>query len=669
MKHLIKQKSIICLLLFILLLICVFAFSGCQSTDKTNSYFDSSELEHAEFNYDSVNNKTKVVFSTTLTNKTIYNIEELSIKFELYSNGSLVGTKTGSYTCFVGHGKEYMGNFTFSVEGKIDSIQYISWHAEYASLWNSYKSWFIGTIICSVVVFLIATVAIIVTDSDIDDVPYFFEDHAWVLYSLLFISITTGIIGWLVSNWVSLCIIAGGLIGVILLIGLVFLIKYIFDYTIIDGEYIGWTILALILVGGFVCGCIFWKWWACVLILLGAAAIIAGIRLALFFIDLKWHNRESGKQYKTNNNHEYFDTNIEKVEDYLTDKKHLTLFKSSRLREYCIDNNIPGYSPELKKDEVVHLILQHNSEIDGAKNNSEKEKTDAAPTVKKQKTALSANSNGKTKQHKITFDDIAGLDEAKNAFKEKVVMALMHKDLYEKYGKKAGGGILLYGLPGTGKTMFAEAASNETDALFIPIKCSDIKSKWYGESEDNVQKIFAKARNAKKAIIFFDEFEAIGAKRTDNSDNANNDLVPQILAEMQGIGTRNSDSIIVVLAATNKPWAIDSAFLRPGRFDEKIFIPLPDFEARKKLFELKLKSIPQENLNYACLAAFTDGFNGADIEAFCDKLKMLAITESIETGTECPITMQLAEQAHLSVKSSVSDEDIDKLKNFQKTYG
>lgn len=257
MKHLIKQKSIICLLLFILLLICVFAFSGCQSTDKTNSYFDSSELEHAEFNYDSVNNKTKVVFSTTLTNKTIYNIEELSIKFELYSNGSLVGTNTGSYTCFVGHGKEYTGNFTFSVEGKIDSIQYISWHAEYASLWNSYKSWFIRTIICSVVVFLIATVAIIVTDSDIDDVPYFFEDHAWVLYSLLFISITTGIIGWLVSNWVSLCIIAGGLIGVILLIGLVFLIKYIFDYTIIDGEYIGWTILALILVGGFVCGCIF----------------------------------------------------------------------------------------------------------------------------------------------------------------------------------------------------------------------------------------------------------------------------------------------------------------------------------------------------------------------------------------------------------------------------
>ena len=98
---------------------------------------------------------------------------------------------------------------------------------------------------------------------------------------------------------------------------------------------------------------------------------------------------------------------------------------------------------------------------------------------------------------------------------------------------------------------------------------------------------------------------------------------------MQGIGSSNSNSIIMVIAATNKPWAIDSAFLRPGRFDEKIYIPLPDFEARKKLFELKLKSVPQENLDFDYLANITDDFNGADIGAFCDKLKMLAINKSI----------------------------------------
>jgi len=191
--------------------------------------------------------------------------------------------------------------------------------------------------------------------------------------------------------------------------------------------------------------------------------------------------------------------------------------------------------------------------------------------------STSANKN----TSKIRFSDIAGLEEAKEAFREKVILPFEHRELFEKYGKKIGGGILLYGLPGTGKTMFAEACSNELNALFIPVKCSDIKSKWYGESEDNVKKIFAKARKAERAIIFFDEFEAIGAKRTDNADNGNNDLVPQILAEMQGVGNSNSKAVIMVIAATNKPWAIDSAFLRPGRFDEKIYIPLPDFEARK----------------------------------------------------------------------------------------
>ena len=270
--------------------------------------------------------------------------------------------------------------------------------------------------------------------------------------------------------------------------------------------------------------------------------------------------------------------------------------------------------------------------------------------------------------NKITFNDIAGLEEAKNAFREKVVYAFEHKDLYEKYGKKVGGGLLLYGLPGTGKTMFAEAASNETDSLFIPVKCSDIKSKWYGESEANVKKIFEKARKAKKAIIFFDEFEAIGAKRTDSSDNANNDLVPQILAEMQGVGSNNTNSIIMVIAATNKPWAIDSAFLRPGRFDEKIYIPLPDFDARKKLFELKLASVPQEGLDFDYLAKITDGFNGADIGAFCDKLKMLAINKSIATNSQCPITMEEVLQVQDSIKSSVSSEDVERLLEFKEQY-
>ena len=214
--------------------------------------------------------------------------------------------------------------------------------------------------------------------------------------------------------------------------------------------------------------------------------------------------------------------------------------------------------------------------------------------------------------------------------------------------------------------MLAAAAANGIDALFSPIKCSDVQSKWYGESEKKVKGIFAKAKKAEKAIIFFDEFEAIGAKRTDNNDNGNNDLVPQILTEMQGVGSSANNAVIIVIAATNKPWAIDSAFMRPGRFDEKIYIPLPDLEARKRLFELQLKKLPiSSDLDFDYLAKITDGFNGADIKEVCEKLKMSAINDSLEKGEEQTIGMDDVHRVEGSIKSSVSLEDIERLQEFE----
>lgn len=321
----------------------------------------------------------------------------------------------------------------------------------------------------------------------------------------------------------------------------------------------------------------------------------------------------------------------------------------------CINHHITGYSNK-KKKQLAALIYTYHQENPNNKHDSSGDSKESKKTTKKRKS------------NKITFDDIAGLDEAKNAFNEKVVMPLQHPEIYAKYGKKVGGGILLYGLPGTGKTMFAEAASNELNALFIPIKCSDIKSKWYGESEQNVKNIFAKARKASKVILFFDEFEAIGAKRTDNGDNGNNDLVPQILAEMQGVGSSSSKSMIMVIAATNKPWAIDSAFLRPGRFDEKIYIPLPDFTARKKLFELKLSKIPTDNVDLDYLSNITEGYNGADIEEFVERLKQTAINESIKSGKDHLINMDDIKKVETTMHSSVSKEDIERLKEFQSQF-
>ncbi|MCQ2796537.1 MAG: ATP-binding protein [Bacilli bacterium] len=329
-----------------------------------------------------------------------------------------------------------------------------------------------------------------------------------------------------------------------------------------------------------------------------------------------------------------------------------------------------GFAPAPGKNKIRKKRINYMNEIKKLEQNEESEESeetedDASPTT------TTKGSGPKPKVPKkggITFDDIAGLEDAKEAFREKVILPFENPEIYKKYGKKAGGGILLYGLPGTGKTMFAEAASNLLSAKFFSIKCSDIKSKWYGQSEKNVKDIFKKARAAKRAIIFFDEFEAIGAKRTDSNDNLNNDLVPQILAEMQGVGSEDAESTIMVIAATNKPWAIDSAFLRPGRFDEKIYIPLPDAKAREKLFENGLKKTPTKDLDYKYLSKITEGFNGADIKEVCEKLKMNAINKSIKDKKDHPVCMDDVHAIEKKIKTSVAKGDIERLERFEDEY-
>ncbi len=586
----------------VVLVISTVFLTGCQSTDKKESYFDTTGIEYSIFEYDPNTNQTRVIWATTLTNDTIWNFNSFSVTFNLYQDSILVKTETYNYDVSVRHGADYTGKFNFYADNEIDSIEYVSWTANYSSFWETYKIWFIVMISLASVASLIYIIVMIIEDLELSDtfdaIAEFFEDHAWVAFCILIPLIGGGIWGIVGSYWVPILIVLGGIIAFVLIALIAHLVKFIIE-SIADNISFG--------MGG-------------------------------------------GRYYEdADESEEFFDTDVEDIADYIDDRDKLMLFKMEQLKEYCRENGIKGYS-SLNKSELVDLIASNS-------NNENTQTTDKKTTK-----------HTSQKSSTITFDDIAGLEEAKIAFKEKVVYAFEHKDLYEKYGKKVGGGLLLYGLPGTGKTMFAEAASNETDSLFIPIKCSDIKSKWYGESEANVKKIFEKARKAKRAIIFFDEFEAIGAKRTDDGENGNNDLVPQILAEMQGVGSSNSSSVIMVIAATNKPWAIDSAFLRPGRFDEKIYIPLPDLIARKKLFELKLKEVPQENLDFDYLAEITEGFNGADIGAFCDKLKMLAISKSIETNAECPITMADVRHIHEIIKSSVSSEDVERLLEFKEQY-
>lgn len=418
---------------------------------------------------------------------------------------------------------------------------------------------------------------------------------------------------------------------------------------------LGWLFTLIVLaIGGIVFGFIVaWYWWSILLILLVVFLVIILISFVAHMSNEYGDITEISEQEIGSEDEELdIDPYYDDVEDFVDNPQALSFFSLKKLKEYCEDNEIEGYKG-LTKAELIELIIRYNNPGDYANVVEEK------PEKKVEKLVVKSNEKG------IKFEDIAGLKEAKEAFKEKVILPFEHPEIFAKFGKKAGGGILLYGLPGTGKTMFAEAASNELNALFLSIKCSDIKSKWYGESEQNIKNIFEKAREAKRAIIFFDEFEAIGAKRNDNSDNGNNDLVPEILAEMQGVGTSNNDCTIMVIAATNKPWAIDSAFLRPGRFDEKIYIPLPDYEGRKKLFELQLSKLPvADDLDYSYLAKITEGFNGADIKEVCEKLKMSAIKDSLAKGTEQTIGMDDVMRIEETIKSSVSKEDIERLEEF-----
>lgn len=264
---------------------------------------------------------------------------------------------------------------------------------------------------------------------------------------------------------------------------------------------------------------------------------------------------------------------------------------------------------------------------------------------------------------KIKMSDIAGLDEAKESFNDRVILPIKHKKLFAKYGKQVGGGILLYGLPGTGKTMFAQAVANELKASFFSVKCSDILSKWYGESESNVKELFAKARKEPISVIFFDEFEAIGAKRKESPFATNATTVQEILAQMQGV--ERSKNTLLVLAATNCPWNIDGALLRPGRFNEKIYVPLPDKEARLFILKKELSKISlAEDVSLDEIADRLDNYNGSDVSEFCEQCKLTVIKKEL-SKERAVLDREDLEAVLNKVHSSVLEEDVEKMEEFR----
>lgn len=230
----------------------------------------------------------------------------------------------------------------------------------------------------------------------------------------------------------------------------------------------------------------------------------------------------------------------------------------------------------------------------------------------------------------IKWSDIGGLENIKQELKEAVEWPLKHPETFQRLGIRPPKGTLLYGIPGTGKTLLAKAVASESEANFISIKGPELLSKWVGESEKGVREVFRKAKQAAPTVIFFDEIDAIAGARSGNDTDSGvtKRVVNQLLTEMDGLEELED---VAIIAATNRPDMLDAGLMRPGRFDRHIHVKEPDEEARLAIFNVHTKNMPlAKDVDLKKLAKNTDGYVGADIEAVCREAAMLTLRKNLD---------------------------------------
>ncbi|MBX7206985.1 MAG: AAA family ATPase [Verrucomicrobiaceae bacterium] len=249
---------------------------------------------------------------------------------------------------------------------------------------------------------------------------------------------------------------------------------------------------------------------------------------------------------------------------------------------------------------------------------------------------------GDPERARVTFQDVGGMDQLKEEIRLKIIYPLQHPDLYKAYGRKTGGGIMIYGPPGCGKTLILRAVAGEVPCNYLAVGLHEIFDPYWGSSERNLHQVFETARANAPCVLVFDEIDSLALDRRNVREAQLRNLVNQFLHELDGL--RGDNQRVLVIGSTNQPSQIDPAFRRPGRFDQAIFVPPPDDKARAQIIELLARDKPISHLDTAALVRRTREFSGADLKWVFDRAAELTLSAAIQSGKSRPITMDLLVQ-------------------------
>lgn len=282
----------------------------------------------------------------------------------------------------------------------------------------------------------------------------------------------------------------------------------------------------------------------------------------------------------------------------------------------------------------------------------------APPFIEKAEVRLDAGGPvgdviGDVSKETLTLDDVGGMEQVKERIRVAFLEPMRNPEIAKAFGKNLRGGLLLYGPPGTGKTFIARAVAGELGANFISVTLADVLAGIIGESEQNVHRLFTRARQLSPCVVFIDELDALGGKRSQYINVGwMRNVVNQILQEMDGIGSDNDG--VFVLGATNHPWDVDTALMRPGRFDRTVLVLPPDPPARAAILKHHFSGRPIAGIDIESIVARTDGFSGADLEHIVATSAERAMTESIASGVVRPIDMNDVNRALTEIKPSTT---------------